>query len=543
MTSEGDIVALTHPQSLDLRDPMNQIVSRNTIEQICAYRDQAILHFELAFEKIAEADAAVKKAGSLWEAASPGKNGGWSDTTDEIKAFFNAVRLPDRDQYLRTARRLIDVTVWSHVIDVAGIEQLMDKQAKDELRNQMRYVPERTNGAGEIINQDEIDRMLPPVTPENIHATLERFQNDAELIFRRGIVNVFTRLDRRFRSHDGFKVGSRLIIDRFVSQDGCFYGYGDRVDTLLDVERTFLVLDGQSARASYGSIVAQLNRERRSWTPQQSEHEAEFFKVRIFKNGNAHLWFTRKDLVEKVNKILAEHYGEVLGDGMTQEGDPLKNVKTTPARYFGFYPTPDAAADKILSEISLLQRKGEPQLRILEPSAGTGNLARRCLRRFVREEWGYQAERYREEYRWDNLVDCIEMQPHLAHQLEAEGIYNRVICADFLKVQPDPARLYDRVVMNPPFDRERDIDHVVHALNFLKPDGVLIAIMSAGTEFRETKKAIAFRKLMEDMGADWSDLPPGSFAEVGTYVNTGFIKVRKNGTPKGRYWPTWPKVG
>ncbi|MCM0751556.1 hypothetical protein DEA98_10135 [Brucella pseudogrignonensis] len=89
-----------------------------------------------------------------------------------------------------------------------------------------------------------------------------------------------------------------------------------------------------------------------------------------FQNGNAHLWFTRKDLVKKVNEILADHYGEVLGDGLTKEEDPLKNVKTTPARYFGFYPTPDAAADTVLSHVRLLQRKDEPQIRILEPSAG-----------------------------------------------------------------------------------------------------------------------------------------------------------------------------
>lgn len=66
----------------------------------------------------------------------------------------------------------------------------------------------------------------------------------------------------------------------------------------------------------------------------------------------------------------------------------------------------------------------------------------------------------------------------------------------FPVVQPDPDRLCDRVVMNPRFDRERDIDHVMHAFTFLKLDGCLTAIMSAGTEFRETRKSLAFRELM-----------------------------------------------
>jgi hypothetical protein len=83
--------------------------------------------------------------------------------------------------------------------------------------------------------------------------------------------------------------------------------------------------------------------------------------------------------------------------------------------------------------------------------------------------------------------------------------------------------------MNPPFDMERDIDHVVHALDFLKDDGCLAAIMSAGTEFRETRKAIAFRALVEKLNGSFRDLPHGSFAEVGTYVNTITVKFWKDG--------------
>lgn len=522
---------------------MNTLVPTATIEQICSYRDESIRLFEQAFEKIADASAAVTAAGRMWEAASPGKSGNWSDSTDEIKEFFRAVKLPDRERYLRTARRLIDVSVWSHVIDVAGIERLMDKQAKDELRDQMRYIPERTGRDGSIINQEEIDKMLPPVSAANIYATLERFQNDAEMIFRRGIVNVFSKLDRRFRSHDGFKVGARMILNYIVDRDGWFRSYGDNADLLRDVERTFLVLDGKTERSHYGSIIMQIDRERRNHRPAQSEHVGDYFKIRIFKNGNAHLWFTRKDLVTKVNRILADHYGEVIPDGMQAAEDPLKNVKTTPARYFGFFPTPNNAADAVVSRVSLLRKKEEPQLRILEPSAGTGQLARRCLSNPVADNWSGGRERYMQNYRMDNVVDCVEVQPHLAHELEAAGVYAKVICADFLQLRPDPSRLYDRVVMNPPFDRERDIDHVVHALSFLKPDGQLVAIMSAGTEFRQTAKAIAFRKLMENMGGKWDDLPPNSFSEVGTNVNTGVISVWKDGKKKSYERPTWPQVG
>ena len=101
-------------------------------------------------------------------------------------------------------------------------------------------------------------------------------------------------------------------------------------------------------------------------------------------------------------------------------------------------------------------------------------------------------------------------------------------------MRPDPDGLYDRIFMNPPFDRERDIDHVMHALRFLKPDGYLVAIMSAGTEFRDTKKAVSFRALMAERRARFSDLPAGSFAHAGTYVNTCLLRMWADGR-KVRY--------
>lgn len=81
--------------------------------------------------------------------------------------------------------------------------------------------------------------------------------------------------------------------------------------------------------------------------------------------------------------------------------------------------------------------------------------------------------------------------------------------------------------MNPPFDRERDIDHVTHAYKFLRPGGVLVAIMSAGTEWRSTAKSRAFREWAGGLGAELQDLPEGSFRECGTNVNTCMVRIKK----------------
>jgi len=590
---------------------MNAIVPRQTIEQIVAHRNAAIDLYEVAFEKIREAHEAIQAAADRWELAAPGKPSRVYDSSQEVKAFNDAVTLPDHTQYMRTARRLIDITVWEHVIRMTKIESLMDSAAVAELEKQMqhkeprygtieravdmierslnaflesdeehryrwdepnRFVRELKDIAHDfesvcVVNDDmmaklttcgnaminalkketeapdrwiedilssletiererHVQRGLPPVSVKNIQATVESLIGQSHEIFQRSVVNTFTKLDRRFRSHDGFKIGNRVIFERCFNDWGGWNGYGSgsSQQRLMDIERIFLVLDRKNRvsddpEGSHGrlmdpaSIVWHID-QKRSHERAQSEIESAFFKVRIFKNGNMHLWMTRKDLLVQVNRILAGYYGAQVGDQMNDgvDEDPLENRKTAPAKYFGFFPTPPAVAEEVWNKIRPFDYRDTTPL-VLEPSAGTGNLAAEAINRG-----------------WD--TDCIEMQPHLAAQLENQG-HRRVTCADFLTIEPNP--IYDLVVMNPPFDRERDIDHVTHALKFLKPDGRLVAVMSSGTEWRTTKKSKAFQALMERMKAKWTDLPAGAFSEQGTNVNTVIVSVYKDGRAQNRW--------
>lgn len=499
-----------------------QLIPRTTIEQVVHYRNQALELYAEAYVALEAADTAVKAAQKMASRAHPGINGYNYHMDDERKAFAHAIQLPPRDRYLRTAKKLIDCDCWAWIIERTDLERLMDKQAKDQLREQMQYVPDKVDGNGQLITGEEAIKSLPEITVDTVYATLQTFAADAGTIFKRGIANAFSALDRRFKSHDGFKVGGRMILPYAFDEHGIRWNSRHQ-DTLLDVERTFLVLDGRGV-ASYGGLLHRL-REKIGWrTPRPVVIESDYMRVRVFKNGNAHLWFTRPDLVEKVNAILAEWYGEVIADGQTAKEDPLDKIKNTPAKFYGFYPTPDGAADHLMHGVGLHLDDDGTVPRVLEPSAGTGNLARRLAAE--RESW---ARNPADRVSFRPLVDCVEIQPHHARALDAAGIYNRVFCGDFLQLKPTQTGLYDVVVMNPPFDLERDIDHVNHALAFLKPSGTLHAIMSAGTEFRETRKSKAFRALIERMNGRFTDLPAGSFAEQGTNVNTVILRVHKNG--------------
>lgn len=500
---------------------MNMIATRATIEEMVAARDKAVAAYFAAFEPIRKADDALKEAAKLWMIACNDRVHGSSGESEEVKEFEKAVRLPDPDRWRRTVVRLIDISCWHSLIQRTDMNAMMDREEREKFEASLRWVPERyqwKKDCRELINPDEI-MGTPPFTVDNAYATIERLAADSGMIFRRGIATAFSSLDRRFRSHDGFKVGSRVVLTYAFNSNGWFDAWGRTAATIRDIERTFLILNGQKPRDDYAGIIGILERERRGYKPMQSEHEGEFFKIRAYKNGNAHLWFTRDDLLEKVNRMLAEYYGEVLGDGMTKD-DPFADKKTTPAKRYGFFPTPPEAAKALHWAADIHRDQSRPILRILEPSAGTGNLARPIVTADINERG----------HTMFNHVDCIEYQPSLAGDLRDEGIYGRVWDYDFLAMSPKETGLYDRVIMNPPFDLERDIDHVMHAWKFLKDDGILVAIMSAGTEFRETRKAIAFREHVNKFNGCMDDLPAGSFAESGTYVNTIIVKIRKDGT-------------
>ncbi len=461
---------------------MSDLIPRTTLTQIAAHRNRAIELYSAAHDLIRAANAKMREAGESLRAAAPTANLEIFRRDDRAK-LFGAFDVAEREEFMSMARHMVDADVWTHVVNATELQRLMDKKAKDKLREQLRTSPAE-------------------FTEETALATLQSFASQAGDIFRRGIAEVFSNLDRRFRSHDGFKVGSRIILSRAFNEFGSWnYGRQHR-DTLQDIERTFHVLEAKPVPLDYAGVVGAIDAARRGkgWGGAHTEVETEYYRVRVFLNGNVHLWFKRKDLVEKVNELLAEYYGAVIPDGQEPEDDGgLHEPKRGLARNFGFFPSPPAVVARVIDGARLWRAEREPPLKVLEPSAGTGNIA------FAAKEAGAE-------------VHCVEVQAEHVLGLRSLAWFPKVIHADFLEVTPDPT--YDRVLMNPPFDRERDIDHVMHALRFLKPGGRLVSVMSAHTEFAESRKANAFRAHVAKLGGRFFDLPRNSFSEVGTNVNT-----------------------
>lgn len=167
---------------------------------------------------------------------------------------------------------------------------------------------------------------------------------------------------------------------------------------------------------------------------------------------------------------------------------------------FGQFDTPHDLALEVVSMAEI--RHG---MSVLEPSAGLGNLARPASM-------------------VGGIVDCLEIDTGRILAL-IDGPFKSVECADFPQQPPTPT--YHRVVMNPPFAKGADVQHVRHAFEFLMPGGRLVAIMSAAITFRQTKMFSEFRDWLEELDGTISPLPEESFKESGTGVSAVIVIIDK----------------
>lgn len=468
-----------------------ELVPRTTITSICQAREVALIKMAECADALEAAYAIGAEAKKLAHVATMGHGDFTLCETDhhDSRSLFPR-RGWDKAASLEGYRKALDVSVWRHLLDAAGVKTMMDRQALDELDKSLRAD-------------------VPLATLDNVQATLETLMRDSDLIFKRGLANAFSGLDRRFKSHDGFKIGRRIIFNHAFSEYSGSCNYGGTWDSIADVERVLAVLDGQ--KPEIGKLKADVDRDRRAYGAQQSQTHSRYFRLDGFKNNNAHLWFTRDDLIEKANKILAEFYGEVIPDAYDEGDDSdLFNRSTAVSKDLQFYRSPDHVVAELLDQLAL------DGARVLEPSAGDGAIALAAATKGAR-------------------VDAIEFHQDRCDLMRARAgrlgsgsvSVNR---ANFLQITPSP--IYDFVLMNPPFHGTHYMDHVRHAFKFLRPGGILRAVLPASAEINESKKHIAFRawaKPLNDRGwrGPFQDLPPESFADSGTRINTVVMSIRK----------------
>ncbi|MGB7735881.1 MAG: hypothetical protein WBL72_19550, partial [Thermoguttaceae bacterium] len=177
----------------------------------------------------------------------------------------------------------------------------------------------------------------------------------------------------------------------------------------------------------------------------------------------------------------------------------------------GFFPTPPALVKRMVDVACVHEG-----MDVLEPSAGKGDIAD-ALAPIVGK---------------GNMVLC-EISPTLCRILEAKGYGGRLVEGDFLErfslLDPKDGQgevsaemqQFDRVLMNPPFEKGQDGDHIQYAYKLLRPGGRLVAIMSATAARKQNRRNKEFAEFLDTVGATVEPIDAGAFAGQDAFRRTG----------------------
>lgn len=334
--------------------------------------------------------------------------------------------------------------------------------------------------------KSQISMMLeapPEFTHDNVFEWFGQMASNPRESILRGLAEVFSMLDPAFKSHEKMKVGVKGLPKRVILSTIAGYHSNGR-DRLLAIVNAIASVQGRPL-ASYGEVSDLLD-------DGESLKASRGIWLKTFANGNGHLFFA-KDVLTDINRGLAEFYGDVLPD-CPDESPTKKHASTEVSKDLQYYPTPQDAVDRVIGNTMNMRGK-----KVLEPSCGCGRFLEA-----IQNEGG--------------IPYGIEYDLGRVNEAKSKGF--SVLRANFLEVAPKPD--FDMVVMNPPFYGRHYALHVKHAMRFLKPGGILYAILPVTARYDHGE--------LDDLRPRWVDLPVGSFRESGTNINTTLatISLRKN---------------
>lgn len=420
-------------------------------------------------------------------------------------AFGNGIArsdYPEESSY-RGSTKLEDVlnelkkSAWKSVVNKIEIRKVMSIKKAKELDESL-----------------EDHRKLPELTLENIRAMSEGMIDEKDDLFKDSVLEVFEWLRPGASDYNQHKTNVRngryALGPKIVLTNVVYPGYGSnpfRVGEysnkyLIAVDNVFHNIDGNMLENGYVSpLVDAIN------TCRGGKGKTDYFSFKVYKNGNLHLEFTRLDLVARLNAIAG---------GTRFTGENPVDLKRNPKKKDysgikrdGFFQTQPREVARML-EIADIQ-DGDM---VLEPSAGEGAIVHGVI-----------------EYALVNFckidLTMIEKNPTRAWYLrEKYGLSALVLQDDFLTCTLTVPK-YNKILMNPPFERGQDIDHVRRAYDLLATGGTLIAIMSEGSFYRNDNQTMAFKTWLISVGGDTEKLPAGSFKDAGTMINARIVVISK----------------
>jgi len=172
-------------------------------------------------------------------------------------------------------------------------------------------------------------------------------------------------------------------------------------------------------------------------------------------------------------------------------GDNIKKKKK-----LQLFETPEKLADRLveLAELDNYQT-------ILEPSAGRGRIIRAI------------------EKVCNVSVDYCEID-----ETNRKYLIGNKVSDDFFELKSN--KRYTRIIANPPFSKNQDIDHIMKMYELLD-NGILVSLASTHWQTSKNKRETKFREFLQEKNAEITELKLGEFKESGTMVKAVIIKFDK----------------
>lgn len=256
-----------------------ELIKKKTITEKLAHRDRAVELYRKAAELIKEAYDACNRA-------APRKFGAASNQELDILNYFGDDSEREIREFAEATRKKIDAAVWRDLLETSGLGEFMDRTARDAFNKQLYENP-------------------PVCTVETVTATMMQNAANAGEIFERGVVEAFRKLSKKYRTNKPFKLGEKIILSNAMTLYGKWLSWNfhrNAKDDLWDIERAIRIIDKADAVTRGGGIVAEIER---ASSDGKLEAENAYFRVKLFKNGNIHVWMKKEEITRELNRIIA----------------------------------------------------------------------------------------------------------------------------------------------------------------------------------------------------------------------------------------------
>lgn len=168
---------------------------------------------------------------------------------------------------------------------------------------------------------------------------------------------------------------------------------------------------------------------------------------------------------------------------------------------FQFFATPESLAKELVEYADLKETDS-----ILEPSAGQGAIIRAINENCT------------------SIPDCYELMPLNVSILQKSGLKFNLLGNDFLQ---HTEKKYDKIVANPPFTKNQDIEHLQLMYKCLNEGGRIVCITSNSWVNGSFKKQVAFREWLDGLDYEMILLESGTFKESGTTIAANILIIDK----------------